>query len=264
MLKKIIVLTVFAVLGVQSAASAAWIYGDPYGRAYSIRRYNPGAVITGAKTSLSGGWSKLSPGLATANPNGISKIINNMWVVFEGPPAPCYLETYVESSNTTAATAANLQAQGVATAISPSYRGYGISITSANPSNGNPTVTWYAIGSNNSAVSQAGGTIEAYKFSPTAWQIKFNNTVVLTPLIACPVGGGIQGVFNPVAARAVDAGIESNDTTNTFTNMTTKTLQVKTANTSYAFPPSMVDASGSPFTWYTNYVPATGTVEMRR
>jgi NADH:ubiquinone oxidoreductase subunit F (NADH-binding) len=59
-------------------------------------------------------------------------------------------------------------------------------------------------------------------------------------------------------------GIESNDTTNTFTNGTSATLQVKQGMGGYVTPSNtaVYESSDGNFGWYTTY--SNGTMTMNR
>jgi hypothetical protein len=221
--------------------------------------------ITAVKAVMNGGTSALSPGAPTITELYGTKMNKDLWVYFNDlTERDCYVEAMASSSRSTAGQAANGIAIGYPTSIAPTYKGYELGVTGSDQS-GNLQVTSYAYGTNNSAAAAAGGTIEIKKASTGGWEIWINNVRALQVPLRCATAA--NQAYIPVNASAADAGIESNDTTNTFTSGTTADVSLKTVfgGSNYApwLNPTLTTPNSGP-NWATTYNATTGRLTFTR
>lgn len=252
------------------------------GRNYAKRRENRTANdIAGAKAVFTGGWNSLQPGAIPLSTAGFAHtaIQKNMWVVFNqvGTASPdCYSEILVQNNNTNTAGATALQAAGYAQGVSPSYKGYVVAVTQYDANT--PSLTYGQMvqksivhGGNGTSAAQAGGTVEmTYSGAPGLWQAVINGVTAQTQNITCVKKVNGANVTYPAAGGSiVEWGIESNDTTNSFTKDTklTATRRIGFGVGLYAPPPAAsmtVQLYENNVNWTTMYNGSTGEMTFKR
>jgi hypothetical protein len=244
------------------------------GRAHALSRTKRSSNdITGGKANLTGGWNHLLPGpLPTVNPADNAVFLNkDMWIVLDKTGSQpisdgCWLEVMVKNGNYGSNS-------GVEPPFIPGYKGYTIAkqVSTTVPGNNNMVFTRYAYGTNPGAASQTGGSLEIVKAAaPGTWEVKVNGSTALTiPNVACrEYTGGLSNLQNvlytPTGGSRIDWGIESNDTTSTFTNGTSMAVQYKLGTQGYVVPSNTVvyDGSTNTFGWTATY--NNGTVTINR
>jgi hypothetical protein len=250
---------------------------DPAKRAYTARIIGTSSAtpnIKASKTVHTGGWNNLAVG-APANPQrGHVFISKDTWLVFANtsvvpPQFQTYIEAGLDSSLSTPAAAQNAQLNNFATVVSPGYKGYFAGTTLAD-NNANIILKTFIYGGNGTGTAQTGGTVEIEQTNAatSTWVVKYNGTTALTLAgvkALANSGGGLYGVVTPAAATELQVGIESNDTTNTFTNGTSMIQSYKLGTSSvYTFSPVSGPYDNNTFSWYSTYTPATGKVTLNK
>lgn len=271
-------ITPLVLLGLAINANAAPINSNTnrnYDRQGEYRNTND---IYGVKTVLTGGWNSLQPGSLAASGSPFPAIQKDMWAVFSensNQTDTFYIEILNQSNNTATSFVTQAQAAGRAQAVAPSYKGYVIATEQYDKFS--PSVTFgqtvqksIVYGGNGTGAAQTGGTLELTQAGPPGqWQAKINNTIVSDQNLTCvrTLSNGTKQPYVALPARIIQVGIESNDTTNTFTKGTKMSFTRRVGTGVYTPVPAasaQVVPGENNVGWTSTYDATTGEVTFNR